>query len=102
MKRSVTPGLRSNPRQRPESGATKGAAEGASLQRVFRKGMDVYESEGPKCDLERKLHLWRREVTEWERGLRRTEQSLGTQENDQVGQKAHDPSQLQGVEKEVA
>ncbi len=72
------------------------------LWRVFRKGMDVYESEGPKCDLERKLHLWRREVTEWERGLRRTEQSLGTQENDQVGQKAHDPSQLQGVEKEVA
>jgi len=73
-----------------------------SQERVFRKGMDVYESEGPKCDLERKLHLWRREVTEWERGLRRTEQSLGTQENDQVGQKAHDPSQLQGVEKEVA
>lgn len=73
-----------------------------SRRRVFRKGMDVYESEGPKCDLERKLHLWRREVTEWERGLRRTEQSLGTQENDQVGQKAHDPSQLQGVEKEVA
>ena len=81
----------------------RGSAEfPTSLRRVFRKGMDVYESEGPKCDLERKLHLWRREVTEWERGLRRTEQSLGTQENDQVGQKAHDPSQLQGVEKEVA
>ncbi len=53
-------------------------------------------------DLERQMQLFGSEVTEGQQRCWRTEQGLGAQQDDKVSQQAHDPSELEGIEKEAA